>query len=146
MSVPSARELEAQFAPIRLKELPLDVLTAVREHSKRMFGNQDRLEVAVAITRVGLGKVNATDLHKDTDIAVNRIRAQLLALEALGLLAKTGDENGKRMFERLDDHDRFWSFAIGEYEGVIRERAGSPAVADRRRATRVPNLVDGPVP
>jgi hypothetical protein len=122
MSVPSARELETRFAPIRLKELPLDVLMAVREHSKRMFGNQDRLEVAVAITRVGLGKVNATDLHKDTDIAVNRIRAQLLALEALGLLAKTGDENGKRMFERLDDHDRFWAFAIGEYEGVIRAR------------------------
>jgi hypothetical protein len=139
MSVPSAHELEAQFAPIQLKELPLDVLAAVREHSKRMFGNQDRLEVAVAITRVELGKVNATDLHKDTDIAVNRIRAQLLALEALGLLAKTGDEHGKRMFERIDHSDRFWAFVVNEYEGVIRDRKGSPTVSDRRRAVKSSN-------
>src|SRR5207245_232311 len=106
--------------PIRPKDLPLQTITAVRERSKRLFGNKDRLEVAVAITRVVLGKVSATDLGRDLDMAVNRIRAQLLALEALGLLAKTGDEDGKRMVQRTNDDDRFWGFAVGEYDDVIR--------------------------
>jgi len=115
MSTPSAHDLELQVDPNRGRDLPHDVLARIREHSKRMFGNQDRLEVAVAITRVELGRVNATDLHHDTGIAVNRVRAQLLALESLGLLAKTGNDNGKRVFTRVDRDDRFWSFAVGEY-------------------------------
>jgi hypothetical protein len=129
MSVPSAEDLEAQFGQIRPKDLPLQTITAVRERSKRLFGNKDRLEVAVAITRVALGKVSATDLGRDLDMAVNRIRAQLLALEALGLLAKTGDEDGKRMFQRTSDEDRVWGFAVGEYEDVIR------SLEDRSRDT-----------
>lgn len=122
MSVPSAEDLEAQVGPTRPRDLSFQTITAVREHSKRLFGNKDRLEVAVAITRVTLGKVSATDLGRDVDMAINRIRAQLLALEALGLLAKTGDEDGKRMFQRTNDDDRFWGFAIGEYEDVLRSR------------------------
>ncbi len=119
MSVTSAEDLEAQFGPTRPKDLPLQTISVVRERSKRLFGNKDRLEVAVAIKRVALGKVSATDLGRDVDMAVNRIRAQLLALEALGLLAKTGDEDGKRMFQRTNDDDRFWGFAVGEYEDII---------------------------
>jgi hypothetical protein len=119
MSTLSARDLEAQLLPPRLGDLPHEALVAVREHSKRMFGNQDRLEVAVAITRVQLGKVNATDLNRDIDVAVNRIRTQLLALEALGLLEKTGKEDGKRMFKRCNPDDHFWKFVIAEYELVV---------------------------
>jgi hypothetical protein len=134
MSTPSAHELETQFLPVCPKDLPREALRAVREHSKRMFGNQDRLEVAVAITRVELGKVNATDLHRDIDVAVNRIRTQLLVLESLGLLAKIGDEDGKRMFERLDRDDRFWEFVVGEYETAIRGCDESSS-AERQRVT-----------
>jgi hypothetical protein len=50
---------------------------------------------------------------------VNRIRAQLLALESLGLLARTGGEDGKRMFDRIDGSHRFWAFAVGEYEDQV---------------------------
>lgn len=119
MSTPSARELEVQVDPGRGRELPHEVLTRIREHSKRMFGNQDRLQVAVAITRVEIGRINATDLHRDTGIAVNRVRAQLLALESLGLLRRTGNEEGKRVFERLNRDDRFWAFALGEYQDQL---------------------------
>ena len=52
MNTPTAKELASQFFPPRLDELPPEVLNALREHSKRMFGNQDRLEVAVAIGRI----------------------------------------------------------------------------------------------
>jgi hypothetical protein len=126
--IPTSHELQREHAP-RLKELPHEVLLALREHSKRMFGNQDRLEVAVATTRVALGKVNATDLHSDIDVAVNRIRAQLLVLESLGLLRRTANEDGKRMFERVDDNDRFWGFVVSEFESIERdhERATAPA-------------------
>ncbi len=125
MKTPSNQALEKQFAPGRPKDLPMEALTRLREHSKRMFGNQDRLEVAVAIARIELGKVNATDLHREVDVAVNRIRAQLLALEGLGLLARIGDENGKRMFQRCHDEDRFWAFALGEFEDVLHDTAAS---------------------
>lgn len=133
MNTPSARDLEARFLPPRPKDLPHDVSEAVRKHSKRMFGNQDRLEVAVAITRVELGKVNATDLHRDVDIAVNRIRTQLLALERLGLLGKTGSEDGKRMFKRLHPDDHFWKFVLVEYEMVVR----GPGPASPAEPTRL---------
>jgi hypothetical protein len=123
MRAPSTKQLEAEFAPGRPRDLSIDVLRRVREHSKRMFGNQDRLEVAVGIMRFQLGRVNATDLSREVDVAVNRIRAQLLALEALELLKRTGSEDGKRMFERVDDHDRFWAFACGEFDDQIRSSA-----------------------
>jgi hypothetical protein len=98
------------------RDLPHEVLLRLRDRSKAMFGNQDRIEVAVAITRVELGLVNATDLHRDVDVAVNRIRAQLLALTAMGHLAKTGDQDGKRMYLRVDDGDPFWAFVVDTYQ------------------------------
>jgi hypothetical protein len=139
MKVPTSQDLERDFSPPRPKELPHEALIALRDHSKRMFGNRDRLEVAVAITRVQLGKVNATDLHRDIDVAVNRIRAQLLVLESLQLLRKTGSEEGKRMFQRIDDQDPFWQFAVSEYESVVgqyaedeRATSGEPPVSQQR--------------
>jgi hypothetical protein len=123
-AVPSGRDLEAEFFP-RLKDLPPEVLVAIRAHSKRMFGNRDRLEVAVAITRVELGKVNATDLNREVDIAVNRVRSQLLVLESMHLLAETGGgEGGRRMFEVQNRDDPFWSFALNEFEQAV-EDAGT---------------------
>jgi hypothetical protein len=130
MTAPSARDLEAQFLPLPLKELPREALVAVREYSKQMFGNQDRLEVAVAITRVELGKVNATDLNRQIDVAVNRIRTQLLLFEALELLKRTDKEHGKSMFEVADPEDHFWKFVVDEFEMVLRGSLASPPPDD----------------
>ncbi len=126
MSTPTARDLEASFLLRPLRELPREAVVAVREYSKQMFGNQDRLEVSVAITQVELGKVNATDLSRDIDIAVNRIRTQLLLFESLGLLRKTTNEHGKRMFEVANPEDHFWKFAVAEFEMVLRGVHASP--------------------
>ncbi len=126
MSTHTARDLEARFLLHPLRELPREALVAVREYSKQMFGNQDRLEVAVAITRVELGKVNATDLNRDIDVAVNRIRTQLLLFESLELLKKTANEHGKRMFEVANPKDHFWKFAVAEFEMALRGALVSP--------------------
>jgi hypothetical protein len=138
MTTPSAKELEAQLLPPRPRDLPHEALAALREHSKRMFGNQDRLEVAVAISRVTLGEVNATDLHQDVDVAVNRIRKQLLDLEALELLAKTGGGGGKRLFKVIDRDDRYWKFAVDEYEMI--ERRFESSKSKEKTSDPLPNL------
>lgn len=137
MSTPSARDLEARFRPLRPADQPHEVLLALREHSKRVFGNQDRLEVAAAIASVELGKVNATDLHQDVGLAVNRIRAQLLALVRLGLLEKAGRDDGKRVFKVMDRGDRFWRFATAEYEMVIRNPPELPVSGELAEMTPV---------
>jgi len=92
-----------------------------------MFGDQDRLEVAIAITSVETGKVNPTDLHREIDVAVNRIRSQLLAMVELQLLRKVGIENGKRIFETRDPEDLFWKFAVHEFDTVLRHTFEDPA-------------------
>ncbi len=132
-AAPSNRDLEVEFSP-GPKHLSHEVLIAVRAHSKQMFGNQDRLEVAYAITRVELGRVNATDLHRDIDLAVNRIRSQLLLLVSMHLLAETGGgEGGKRMFEVQDREDVFWKFVVHEFEQIVRsaDRSSRAPVPDR---------------
>jgi hypothetical protein len=59
----------------------------LREHSKQLFGNLDRLEVAVAVATSGLEAVNATDLTAALPgWPNNRIRAQLVALAKADLL------------------------------------------------------------
>lgn len=127
MSTPSARDLEAHLLPRPPKDLPREALLAVRERSKKMFGNQDRLEVALAITRVELGKVNATDLHRNVEVAVNRIRAQLLHFQSLDLLGATENELGKHMFKVLDPDDHFWKFVVDEYALIVRQRVPASA-------------------
>jgi len=71
----------------------------------------------VAIAQIELGRVNATDLARRVDIAVNRVRSQLLALEAMNLLAEVGGgEGGRRMFEVQNRDDLFWAFVQNEFE------------------------------
>lgn len=98
-----------------------------------MFGNRDRLEVAVAITRVERGRVNATDLHRELDVAVNRIRSQLLVMVDMRLLQQVGVEHGKRMFEVCDRNDPFWSFAVHECKTVMRQVLEADPPRSRRR-------------
>jgi len=86
------------------ERLDARVRERIRRRSKAMFGNLDRLEVAVAIALSEDGLVNATDLSWELRIANNRVRAQLLALAELGLLRPSpGDTAGKRHYLRLEN-------------------------------------------
>jgi hypothetical protein len=90
----------------------------VRKRSKTLFGSIDRLEVAVAIALSDDGVVNATDLHWDLRLAVNRVRAQILALADSGMLTESiAGENGKRMFVRVSGG--FWDFCLEWYADSI---------------------------
>jgi Fe2+ or Zn2+ uptake regulation protein len=133
VKTPTPQELNRQFLPTKLGDLAPEHLRALRDHSKRMFGNQDRLEVAVAITRVERGRINATDLHREIDVAVNRIRNQLLVMEDLRLLQQVGVENGKRVFEVCNRSDPFWKFAVHECKAVMRQVLEADLPRSRRR-------------
>jgi DNA-binding transcriptional ArsR family regulator len=83
--------------------------------SKLLLGNQDRLEVGVAVARSEDGLVNATDLGLELGIAQPRVRSQLIALEKAGLLdrmPKSGDV--KQWFQRRESP--FWSVSLVLYE------------------------------
>ena len=85
----------------------------IRQRSKAMFGNLDRLDVAVAIA-LSDSVVNATDLSWSLRIANNRVRAQLLALAELGLLRPEPLEGStKRHYLRLDKP--FWQTCLDLY-------------------------------
>lgn len=80
----------------------------VRARSKSLFGNKDRLEIAVEIARSRDGYVNATDLSAATGLLQSRVRNQLLALvdaELLEEVPETGDGR-RRWFRRKESP--FW--------------------------------------
>jgi len=86
----------------------------IRQRSKQIFGNLDRLDVAVAVALSEDGVVNATDLSWSLQIANNRVRAQLLALTELGFLQPDeGGDSRKRQYLRLDDP--FWETCLDLY-------------------------------
>lgn len=83
--------------------------------SKLLLGNQDRLEVGVAVARSEDGLVNATDLGLELGIAQPRVRNQLVALERAGLLVrmpKSGDV--RQWFQRRESP--FWNVCLVLYE------------------------------
>jgi len=83
--------------------------------SKLLLGNQDRLEVGVAIARSEDGIVNATDLSLELGILQPRIRNQLLRFEEAGILdrmPKSGDV--KQWFRRRSSP--FWDVCLMLYE------------------------------
>jgi hypothetical protein len=92
-----------------VSEQPISVLDSevVRARSKVLFGNMDRIAVAVAIAESPDGLVNATDLTWQLRLANNRVRAQLVAFAEVGLLqALPGDGDKKRWYSRLESP--FW--------------------------------------
>jgi len=88
-----------------------EIRERLRRRSKVLFGNLDRLEVAVAIAASPDGAVNATDLSAETGLLNVRVRAQLIALEQVGLLVampRAGEL--KRWYLRLDSP--FWQTCL----------------------------------
>jgi hypothetical protein len=84
----------------------------LREQSKLLFGNRDRLEVAVAVARSEQNSVNATDLMQAlSGWPNNRIRTQLVALAGVNLLkAMPRDGSGRIWYVRKDA--LFWAACI----------------------------------
>jgi hypothetical protein len=78
----------------------------LRERSKLVYGNRDRLQVAVAVARSDSGLVNATDLAEETGLVNTRVRAQLIAFAEAGLLEAMPPDAGKRWYSRVESP--FW--------------------------------------
>lgn len=78
----------------------------MRVMSKTLFGNLDRLEVAVAIAASLSGAINASELGRLLGIAPNRVAAQLAALTKAGLLEPLPRASQIRWYMRRDS--AFW--------------------------------------
>jgi len=101
------------MAPI--SSLPRETREGLRVYSKLLFGNRDRLDVAVAVAQAADRVVNATDIGFELRLAPNRVRAQLEAFAALGYLTDSSPGfGGKRWFIRGESP--FWSLCLALYE------------------------------
>jgi DNA-binding transcriptional ArsR family regulator len=80
----------------------------LRDRSKRVLGNADRLEVAAAVARAD-GFVHAQGLATELGITAPRVRAQLLAFTDAGLMELVPRDGQIVYYHRLDDP--FWEAA-----------------------------------
>jgi predicted transcriptional regulator len=88
----------------------------LRHQAKLLFGNRDRVEVAIAIARSNTGMVNAAELSYEIGLQNNRIRAQLKTLADAGLLQEMPREaSGRVWYERRDSS--FWDACL-ELQGA----------------------------
>lgn len=92
----------------------------VRARSKALFGNRDRLDVAIAVARSHDSAVNATDLAKETGLINTRVRAQLLAFAEADLLSEIQPAGGelKRWYRRNDNP--FWQACLDLHDAWTR--------------------------
>jgi hypothetical protein len=79
--------------------------TQLRDRSKRLFGNADRLEVAVAVAQSS-GLVHAQELAEQLAISPPRVRTQLLAFVDAQVMRSLPRSGHIQNYERLDDP--FW--------------------------------------
>lgn len=114
-----ARAMPNERSALHPERLDQPTRERIRQRSKAMFGNLDRLDVAVAIALSEDGLVNATDLSWELRIANNRVRAQLLALTELGLLRPGPGAGGKRHYLRLANP--FWQTCLELYREWVAE-------------------------
>lgn len=70
--------------------------------SKLLLGNQDRLEVGVAIARSEDGLVNATDLSRELGLVQPRVQRQLATFEKAEILSRMPKTEPKQWFKRQD--------------------------------------------
>jgi hypothetical protein len=92
----------------RMPPAEIDKLSSreqLRERSKRLFGNADRLEVAAAVAKSS-GLVHAQELSESLRISPPRVRAQLLAFVEAGIMQTLPRSGLVQNYERVDDP--FW--------------------------------------
>jgi DNA-binding transcriptional ArsR family regulator len=97
-------------APPHTSKIGSDSRARLRQRSKRLFGNADRLEVALAVAESS-GLVHAQELADRLGISPPRVRAQLLAFVDAGVMQTLPRSGLLQNYERLDDP--FWAF-VGE--------------------------------
>jgi DNA-binding transcriptional ArsR family regulator len=85
-----------------------DARAQLRKRSKRLFGNADRLEVALAVAESS-GLVHAQELADQLGISPPRVRSQLLAFVDAGIMRPLPRSGLVQSYERLDDP--FWEAA-----------------------------------
>lgn len=86
----------------------------LRARSKSLLGNQDRLEVGAAIARAHDPLVNAADLALELNMPNNRVRAQLIAFAAAGVLEALPATERIHWYERRPSP--FWDFCHQQLE------------------------------
>jgi hypothetical protein len=88
----------------------------VRDRSKLLFGNRDKLEVLSAIGGLTDQALCAADIESRVGLANNRVRAQLIILAKLGLLIALPRGRGERIqwYQRVPSP--LWSASAALYE------------------------------
>jgi DNA-binding MarR family transcriptional regulator len=89
----------------------MDGIDLIRERSKLVFGNVDRLEVAAAVARAEPGAIFSRALAIELGWPDNRVQKQLKQFEAAGLLNAMPSVGGERRvyYERAESS--FWRAA-----------------------------------
>jgi hypothetical protein len=90
----------------RTEKTDPDVRLRIRQRSKRLFGNADRLEVAQAVAESS-GVVHAQELADQLGMSPPRVRTQLLAFVGAGIMQILPRHGLVQNYERIDDP--FWS-------------------------------------
>jgi hypothetical protein len=96
------------------RQAALNASVSLRARSKLLFGNADRLQVAAAVARASAGVVHAQEISNLLGISPPRVRSQLLALSAAGLLCQLPRHGMTVDYERVDDP--FWDAVAGLVE------------------------------
>jgi DNA-binding transcriptional ArsR family regulator len=97
-----------------MAEMSAARVSRLRERSKLLFGNADRLEVAHAVAQDPTGVVYAQALSHRTGLTPPRVRAQLLAFEAGGLMIQLPRQGQAVYYERTSDP--FWKMIVALVE------------------------------
>lgn len=103
---------------VAIDQLSEDARERVRTHSKKLFGNQDTLLVAVAVASSPTGTVNATEIGWQVRLQANRVRAQLLSFVDLGYMEDGQLRERTRWFVRRESS--FWPMCLDLYRELSR--------------------------
>jgi hypothetical protein len=82
-------------------------VASLRRLSSLLFGNADRIEVALYIASADNRTISAPDLAENLMMPPNRVRAQLLLFAHLGMLDPMPRTDGRAYYMRRNDD--FWT-------------------------------------
>jgi hypothetical protein len=104
-------------------------LIRLRNRSKRLYGNADRLQVAYAVAK-SPGVVHAQELADALLISPPRVRAQLLAFVEAEVMLTLPRSGHIQNYERLDD--AFWPSTVAQVEAFMPNAGRALALRSRR--------------
>jgi hypothetical protein len=111
-------------------------LGQLRDRSKRLYGNADRLQVAYAVAKSS-GVVHAQELSDALLISPPRVRAQLLTFAEAGLMRVLPRSGHIQNYEMVKDP--FWAVTVSYVDASMRDpmeelglRSEDPASSEQR--------------